>query len=572
MRLVSFSIGNYRSISQAKNLKLAPMTALVGPNNEGKSNILRALVIALGLLEAVKRTRISRGRVAYQRAVVDRYNWESDFPLALQDKTPEGQSRFDLEFSLNNKELDEFSNEVGSKLNGNLPIRLELGRGIASFSVRKPGKGKAALTEKRDRIVRFLSKRISLTYIPSIRTAREAEQIVDQLLGQALEVLETNPEYKAALQAIAKLQQPILDGVSGEISKTLKMFIKGVKQVELQISEGDRSQALRIGTQIIVNDGTPTLLERKGDGVQSLAALALMRHLSESGSLSQHLILAIEEPETHLHPDAIQELKRVLTEIAKRNQVIITTHNPLLVNRSNIESNILVQKSRAKAARHIAEIRDALGVRASDNLRHAELILLVEGEADRKSLTFILPSVRPDLKSAIEDGTLALDSLIGGSNLAYKVSAARATLCNVHCFLDNDQCGTDAAEKAQNEGLIDVADTHFAICDGRDESELEDLYDPVIYESMLQNRFGVSVNHPRFKGRKKWSHRLAAVFKTQGKLWNAKTEQQVKSLVADLVASQPERAIQQHHRTIVEALADALSAKLDALNATRAES
>ena len=136
----------------------------------------------------------------------------------------------------------------------------------------------------------------------------------------------------------------------------------------MQISEGDRSQALRIGTQIIVNDGTPTLLERKGDGVQSLAALALMRHLSESGSLSQHLILAIEE--------------RVITEIAKRNQVIITTHNPLLVNRSNIGSNILVQKSRAKAARHISEIRDALGVRASDNLRHAELILLVEGEEE----------------------------------------------------------------------------------------------------------------------------------------------------------------------------------------------
>ena len=141
------------------------------------------------------------------------------------------RSRFDLEFSLDDKELDEFSAEVGSKLNGNLPIRLELGRGVASFSVRKPGKGKAALTEKRDRIVRFLSKRINLTYIPSIRTAREAEQIVDQLLGQALEVLESNPEYVTALRAIAKLQQPILDRVSDEISKTLRMFIKGVGSI-----------------------------------------------------------------------------------------------------------------------------------------------------------------------------------------------------------------------------------------------------------------------------------------------------------------------------------------------------
>ena len=101
------------------------------------------------------------------------------------------------------------------------------------------------------------------------------------------------------------------------------------------------------------------------------------------------------------------------------------------------------------------------------------------------------------------NGTLALDSLIGGSNLAYKVSAARASMCSVHCFLDNDRCGTDAASKAQNEGLIDHNNVAFAICDGRDESELEDLYDPAIYEQLLLNKFGISLNHPRFKGRKK---------------------------------------------------------------------
>ncbi|MBK8686880.1 MAG: AAA family ATPase [Betaproteobacteria bacterium] len=44
MELVSFSVSNYRSITSAYKLPIRSPTVLIGPNNEGKSNILRALV------------------------------------------------------------------------------------------------------------------------------------------------------------------------------------------------------------------------------------------------------------------------------------------------------------------------------------------------------------------------------------------------------------------------------------------------------------------------------------------------------------------------------------------------
>lgn len=47
MRLDSFSVENYRSITQARRISLTENTVLVGPNNEGKSNILRALSAAM---------------------------------------------------------------------------------------------------------------------------------------------------------------------------------------------------------------------------------------------------------------------------------------------------------------------------------------------------------------------------------------------------------------------------------------------------------------------------------------------------------------------------------------------
>ena len=39
MKLVSFSVTNYRSITKAHKISLGQYTVLLGKNNEGKSNI-----------------------------------------------------------------------------------------------------------------------------------------------------------------------------------------------------------------------------------------------------------------------------------------------------------------------------------------------------------------------------------------------------------------------------------------------------------------------------------------------------------------------------------------------------
>jgi predicted ATP-dependent endonuclease of OLD family len=48
-----------------------------------------------------------------------------------------------------------------------------------------------------------------------------------------------------------------------------------------------------------VDDGTETSLALKGDGVKSLAALSLLK---EKEKLLGTSIIAMEEPESHLHP------------------------------------------------------------------------------------------------------------------------------------------------------------------------------------------------------------------------------------------------------------------------------
>ena len=50
MKLINFSITNFRSITKAHKINVGSTTILLGKNNEGKSNILKGLQIAMDIL------------------------------------------------------------------------------------------------------------------------------------------------------------------------------------------------------------------------------------------------------------------------------------------------------------------------------------------------------------------------------------------------------------------------------------------------------------------------------------------------------------------------------------------
>src|SRR5260370_7386158 len=98
----------------------------------------------------------------------------------------------------------------------------------------------------------------------------------------------------------------------------LKGVLPEIRSVEVKASEASRYRALRRAIDIIVDDGTATSLERKGDGVQSLAAISLLRGVSTTG---RNVILALEEPESHLHPSALHPLRKVINELSRQHQL-----------------------------------------------------------------------------------------------------------------------------------------------------------------------------------------------------------------------------------------------------------
>lgn len=121
MKLVNFSVTNYRSITKAHKISLQNLTVLVGKNNEGKSNILTALNVAMDAMiyHAENKRRIPSRRI---------YMWQRDFPLQFQGRKNGLESIFRLNFRLEDGEATEFTRETGIRSNEDVPIEIKIGK------------------------------------------------------------------------------------------------------------------------------------------------------------------------------------------------------------------------------------------------------------------------------------------------------------------------------------------------------------------------------------------------------------------------------------------------------------
>lgn len=558
MKLSDFSVVNYRSITTARKIKTNNMTVLVGKNNEGKSNILRALTLAMDIMKIYSKDPRSL-QIAVRPYLKNHYSWEKDYPISLQEKSPNGWSSIDLNFELDEQDILAIRSMTGIRLSGCIPVRVSTNGAAAKIDIPKRGTAAFADADNKKKIIEYVCFKIDFNFIPAVRTEYDALRVVDSLIEKSLETLDTNPDYINAMNKIEELQQGILDGISNQIIEPLQEFLPTVRNVQIHIQNERRRIAMRRNTEIIIDDGTPTPIQQKGDGIKSLTALAILNIPARVDRVS---VVAIEEPESHLHPESARQLYDTIMSLSQTHQIVLTTHSPLFVNRTNLKENIIVNDGKATPVKKIKEIRDVLGIHISDNLTNAEHVLIVEGEDDKIALEKLLPSMSTKIKRAIQNGTFIIDYIGGAGNLPYKLSFYRNLQCKYHVLLDNDDAGRHAGSEAERQGLLDVRNVTYAICNGSPNAEIEDCYNKAVYENAILNEFGVNINVAEFRGNKKWSDRIAGCFLSQGKLWNDAMEKRVKLVVANEISEEVDTVLNEHKRSSMDALVTSLETLL----------
>ncbi|MHA4844524.1 ATP-dependent nuclease [Flavitalea antarctica] len=97
---------------------------------------------------------------------------------------------------------------------------------------------------------------------------------------------------------------------------------------------------------IYVDDGFNSLLQDKGSGIQSAVIIGLFHYYTRNVAHSSCSLLTIEEPEVYLHPQARRVISNRLDDFLEKdkNQVIITTHSPEFITAPHEHLNIILVK------------------------------------------------------------------------------------------------------------------------------------------------------------------------------------------------------------------------------------
>ena len=345
MRITRIEISNFRSIRHMA-VDLGDTTVFVGPNNAGKTAILDAL------------------RIALTRRWGQRGTGFSEYDIHLPDDTadPKTSSGVSIELRSDESEPGEWPDTVAEDLGDIVQIDLATGRRTVALRTRCAWSEDTGAFEptwefldaKRDPLAGRSARRVNLErfwrylpvfYLGALRdVSDEFSPRSSQFWGRLLRALEIPSELESrALRVLDLLNRRLLkaDPRLEVIAKTLS----GATRISARDREGGlamrmvplKSWDLLSRAEIILRNepDLPWLpLRRQGQGIQSLSVIFLfqafvdhlLRELYETGS---EPLLALEEPETHLHPQAVRTLWRHVSGLP--GQKIVTTHSPYFV-------------------------------------------------------------------------------------------------------------------------------------------------------------------------------------------------------------------------------------------------
>ena len=539
MRLKGISITNFRSITSTENLELNNYSILIGRNNEGKTNVLKAITYSIA---AIKRYKvISDKRVGRMRSP---YRFRNDYPLSLIENESAKPTEFVVTFQLNPEDVVNFKKKVGIDNNGSISIRIvfEKKTNNVDYSIaEKRGKGATSYKQHMEEIMAFLSQNIVFQYVPAIRTQQDSLDVLTNLVRHEIGALSNDEDYNRAVEIIKNKKKQLLDELNKNVFETIKRFIPSIRATRMEPGynfDGELIEDEEDGVELYVDDGIETDLDSKGDGVKSIVTMALLNGVANSSSFR---IVAIEEPESHLHSEAIHQVETVLKELSANTQVIITTHSPVFVNRKDISSNIVVDKGTARKAVSLDSIRELLGIKLSDNLYSTDKMIIVEGTDDEKSLKHIFSMMSNKIKRMIDGKYLGFSDLGGSSNLKYKTSLLSYLMIDYYVILDCDKAGRTAYKECIQKGLITAKNT-FLIpvgCSDDREVEFEDCLNERLYKAHILTNYGVDIDCVKLKNKnKKWSDRIKELFKKCGKEFDESIEAKLKAEISDLIVQE----------------------------------
>ncbi|MEZ5384110.1 MAG: AAA family ATPase [Prosthecobacter sp.] len=232
------------------------------------------------------------------------------------------------------------------------------------------------------------------------------------------------------LDALAATQKAVVQETKTEIDHAEKQLTAFVSDVfsgyEVKFDarpEDDLAKSLsffKAGTELQMGpkDGHFSSAERQGSGARRTLMWAALRYIAEStkkGETGPSHLLLLDEPELCLHPNAIREACRTLYQLPETNkwQVMVTTHSPAFIDLSRDNTTVVrVERDVSGTVRGTTVFRPTRAKLDVDEKRELKLLniydpnvaefffggrtILVEGDTEYTAFKFIIAEKAAD--------------------------------------------------------------------------------------------------------------------------------------------------------------------------------
>lgn len=405
-------IRNFRSLKNI-NVKLSPLTLLVGQNNAGKTSFLRALQLVFG----VNRKYISK----------------EDIYVAPNETLPIERTAIidtliipiDKEFNRGNEFSDFWSERFGNAIQMTetdleyVPIRttIEFNPLRSEYVIRQeflnewienPHMENNKINES-TRVSRRIMEKLPLFFMDAQRDIQEDLKTSTSYWGRLASDVGLSEELVLEIEkSLNDVNQKIVE--ESEVLSHIKEVLEQLNQVAstteggIQISPITRKiRDLSRGMDILFKDkGSESFpLSYHGMGTRSWATLLTFQSyiswIARKNNNEDETflpILALEEPEAHLHPHAQRHIYQQITSF--EGQKIVSTHSPYILGLANLRvlrhfyklssdtkvSEVNLEGVNAEGERKIH--REVLNTRGE--LLFSKAIVLFEGETEEQAL------------------------------------------------------------------------------------------------------------------------------------------------------------------------------------------
>lgn len=308
------TIKNFRSIIEL-TMGATDLTVIVGDNDCGKSNVLRALNLFFN----------GQTNPDTPFNFADDYN---RFAEAKAKRAPEIEVQIDLElpaaYRKNNGDLIRWRKQwradglqIDDDYRGIRLAKRKRGQGITETVVDIDG---------RSRVPALLS-RIQFEYVPAVRSA----DFFRTLRGRIFQVI-ANASEQTVRQSSGQLEMVISDAVSGLLAD-IGTELKDASRLSLPNDLTPLFQSL----DFLAGEKSISL-DSRGDGIKARYIPLILKFIAErsreAAGISPTFIWAYEEPENNLEFRRAQALADAFHKLAEGelSQVLLTTHSPVFYN------------------------------------------------------------------------------------------------------------------------------------------------------------------------------------------------------------------------------------------------